>query len=332
MALASRRTMRAAGSRGRGVRLISANPAAAVLVVLIVASALASPRFLSGANLLTMAVQSAIPLVFALGETFIILTGCIDLSMPGIAAVSAVVMALLVQNGTNGNKYGYLGLAIALTAATALGFANGILNTAFRIPSFMATLGVSTAAVGLATLMYQGIPVVVSDSGVLALSAGHVIGIPASIIIAVIVFVALLIVERNTLFGRHVYAVGGGEHIARMSGVRVARIKVLTFTLAGFLFGLAGIMLASQLGSATSTLGGASLFPAITAVVLGGTALTGGVGGCTRTVIGVLVLTVVGNIMILLGINPFTQIIVQGVLLVSAVLFTTDRSRLAIIK
>ncbi len=311
--------------------LVQWGPTLALIAVGLVVSAV-SPRFATIGNLRSIVGQSAIPLVLAVGLTFVILAGAIDLSIEGIMAISSVVVSFLVVNGRTSADFGLLGVAIAVGVGGLLGLANGLMNVVLRIPSFMVTLGMWSIGIGAATVLYGGLPVPVRDEMVRSWALGQTLGFSNLALFALGTLAVGYFIQRFTRPGRYAYAIGGNEELARLSGVAVGRYKVLIFTFAGLCSGLGGVLTAARIGQGTANVGAGTLFTTVTAVVVGGTALTGGTGGVLQTLVGVLFVTTLSNGMILMGVHPYVQQAVQGLLIIVAVALTMDRARVAIIK
>jgi len=289
-------------------------------------------RFLSLDNLQNIVAQSAIPLILGVGLTFVIIAGSIDLSIEGLMAISSVVVSFLVLNSRTQDDFGLLGVLLAVGVGGVLGLANGLLHVWLRIPSFMVTLGMWSVGVGAATVLYGGLPVEVKDPMVRSWALASTLGFSNLSLFAVAMLVLGFAIQRFTRLGRYAYVIGGSEEIAKLSGVRVDRYKVMLFTFAGLCSGLGGVLTAARLGQGTANVGAGTLFATVTAVVVGGTALTGGIGGVFQTLVGVLFVTVLANGMILMGIHPYIQQAVQGLLIIVAVSLTMDRARIPIIK
>jgi ribose transport system permease protein len=302
------------------------------LAVLSLLVGMLNPRFFEFNNVVRIANSAAIPLVLALGETFVIILGSIDLSVEGVLAVGSVVISLLVRNDSNGNALGWTGAALAIVTCAVIGCLNGLIHVQLRIPSFMATLGVWFVAVGMATLALGGSTVRVLDTSIRSLALTRLLEFPLAVWVALGALGLAWVFERSTRIGRYVYAIGGGEDLAVLSGIPVKRVKVVIFTLAGALYGLGGLLAAAQLGMGNALIGNGRLFFTITAVVVGGSALTGGEGGVLNTFVGVLIIAVLANGMVLLGISPYVQQAVQGLLIIVAVALSIDRARLKIVK
>lgn len=301
------------------------------LIVLTIFFTAFNPRFLTVSNVLNILRQSAIPLILIIGQTFVIVSGALDLSVEGNMTLCGVIAAMLVLNDRTANDLGLLAIVIAVGAGTLLGFFNGIIHVKARIPSFMVTLGTWFVGSGLAVMLFQGMNFVIRDEAFLSLFIGATWGIPNPVIIAAVFLGIGLFIQNYTRFGRHLYAIGGGEDLAGMSGIRVDRLKILLFTVAGFFFGVGGVLSAARLGQGTGLIG-SYLFPVVSAIVVGGTSLSGGTGGILRSVFGVLFVIALGNGMFMMGLHRFTQLAAQGLVFVLAVYFTLDRSKTPILK
>jgi ribose transport system permease protein len=303
-----------------------------VLILLCLIIAAINPRFLTTGNAVRIAQAAMIPLTLGIGATFIILMGSIDLSIEGVVALGAVLISLLVLNGANANDFGVFGLMLVLAVGAFMGFLNGVLHVRMRIPSFMATLGMWFIGVGVANALLGGIAVRINDPMVRALALERFLGFPYGVWLALGALGVAYVIQDHTRLGRYMYALGGGEELAALSGIPVARVRILTFTLAGVFYALGGILSAAQLGLGNAQVGQGRLFTAITAVVVGGTALSGGEGGVFQTLVGVLIVVVLSNGMVLMGISPSIQTAVQGLMIIVAVALSIDRKRLRIVK
>ena len=307
-------------------------PFFALIVLSLLIGAL-NPRFFEFSNLIRVANSAAIPLVLSLGMTFVIVLGSIDLSVEGVLAIGAVMISILVRNNGNAHDLGWMGVVVAILACGAIGFLNGIVHVSLRIPSFMVTLGMWFIGVGVATLLLGGSTLRVLDKGIRSIALERPMGfVPIAVWVALGALGITWIIERQTRIGRYIYAIGGGEDLAALSGIPVQRVKIIVFTIAGTLYGLGGLLAAAQLGQGNALIGSGRLFSTVTAVVVGGTALTGGEGGVLNTLVGVMIMAVLGNGMVLLGISPDLQQGVQGVLIIVAVALSMDRARIKIVK
>ena len=315
----------------KSINWIALAPVAVFLLLCLVITAF-SPNFLSLSNAIRILNAAAIPMVLVMGATFVILMGSIDLSIEGILSLTAVVTAALVINDHTSADLGLFAVPFAIVAGGLLGFINGAVHVKLKVPSFMATLGIGFACLGIATATLGGFPVRISDRAFRALTLGRTLGIPHGVWIAFASVAVAYVIQQRTRMGRWVYAIGTDEVTARQSGVPVERTRILVFTLAGLFSGLAGAMAAAQLGQGHALIGQGRLFTTITAVVVGGTALSGGVGSVLNSVIGVLIVVVLTNGMVLMGVPPFVQQGVQGVLIIIAVALALDRSQLDVVK
>ena len=303
-----------------------------VLLVLGVLIALANPNFIELRNLVRVANAAAVPLTIAMGTTFIILLGSIDLSAEGAVAIGAMVVVLLARNDANAHDFGWLAVLAAVSSGGLMGLVSGLVQTGLRIPSFMATLGTWFIGLGLATYMLGGSAVRLMDPALRGLALNRFVGLPVAVWVALGAFAIAAVIQTQTRLGRHILALGGGEDLAEYSGISPVRVRLLAFTLAGLFYGAAGVLAASQLGQSNAVIGDGRLFAAVTAVVVGGTALTGGEGGVFNTLVGVLIVTVLSNGMVLLGVSPYVQQTVQGLMIIAAVALSLDRVRQTIVK
>lgn len=301
-----------------------------ILACLVVASI--NPRFLQVGNFVRIAQAAMIPLVLGLGATFVILMGSIDLSVEGLVALGVVMTSLLVLNGQNGNDLGLIGLAIVIATGALLGFLNGLIHVRLKIPSFMTTLGMWFVGAGVANALLGGGAVRINDTLVRGLALERFLGLPWGVWVALAALAIAYVIQDHTRLGRYIYALGGGEELAALSGIPVARVRIATFTLAGAFYALGGILSGAQLGLGNAQVGQGRLFTTITAVVVGGTALSGGEGSVLQTLVGVLIVTVLSNGMVLMGIPPSVQTAVQGLMIIVAVALSIDRKRMRIVK
>ncbi len=249
-------------------------------------------------------------------------------------AMSSMVVALLISNSRNHIDLGIGAVFAALGTGALAGLVNGVALTWAHIPSFMATLGTWYAALGVATVLFGGTSVIIRSHSFNALGGGSIGGLEPIVFIAVGVAVAGWAFLRYTRAGRVMRAIGSNEPLLGLSGVPVKRYKVLAFVIGGTLSALAGVLASAQVENGSVNIGTGMLFTTISAVVMGGTVLTGGKGGIGNTVVGVLLLTVVTNGMVLAGITPNLQQAVEGVIIVGAVVTALwpQRSRLQIAK
>ncbi|NNH52463.1 ABC transporter permease [Promicromonospora citrea] len=298
--------------------LRDAGPPIALVVLFGVFAAL-SPGFRTVSNVQNVLDAAAVLAVVACGISFVLMTGSIDLSAPGIMGASAITVALLVANNRNDNDLGLVGIVVAVGLAAALGCLSGLALVLLKVPSFMATLGVSAVGLGVATLLFAGVQPNVTDPLLEGWAVERFAGLAHLTWIALACVLVAWAVQRYTRLGRYAFAIGGAEEVLALSGVRVAPYKVAVFTLAGAFYGLAGVMVTSQLGAGLVQAGKGYDFAAITAAVVGGTLLTGGRGGILHSTVGVLLVTVLTNGLVQVGVSPYWQGGVQGLIVVAAV-------------
>lgn len=302
----------------RGVSLRDAGPPIALVVIVIVFSLLSS-QFRTLGNFQNILDAASVLAVITCGATFVLLMGSIDLSAGGVMAASAIAVALLVENNRNGNDLGFLGIGIAIAMGAALGCLSGVLVMTLKVPSFMTTLGVSAIGIGIATLMFAGVQPNISDVALEGWAKERLLGFTYLTWIAGVCVLLGWFIQRFTRLGRYAFAIGGAEEVLGLSGVRVAPYKVAVFTLAGAFYGLGAVMVTSQLGAGLVQAGADFTFSSITAAVVGGTLLTGGRGGVLHSTVGVLLIVVLTNGLVQIGVSPYWQGGVQGLIVVIAV-------------
>ncbi|GAK28216.1 ABC-type transport systems permease component [Serratia liquefaciens FK01] len=288
----------------------------AIIIVLYLVFSIYATGFISLNNQMNILRDAATIGIAAWAMTLIIISGEIDVSVGPMVAFISVILAYLMQYAIPLP----LALILALCLGAALGSVAGVLRGWFNVPSFVATLGLWSALRGMGLFMTNALPVPIDENTVLDWLGGQVLGLPVSAVIMLILFVIFQFISKKTAFGRSVYAIGGNASAAQLCGINVKRIRVLLFTLAGLLAAVTGILLAARLGSGNAGAASGLEFDVIAAVVVGGTALSGGRGSMLGTLLGVLVITLIGNGLVLLGINSFFQQVVRGVIIVLAVL------------
>ncbi|MCC0179825.1 ribose ABC transporter permease [Waterburya agarophytonicola K14] len=292
-----------------------------ILVAICILFAILSPNFLSAGNAVNILRQASINIVLATGMTFVILTGGIDLSVGSVLAVSAVVGVLVSLVPV----IGWLAVPVALLTGLLLGLVNGALITFLNVPPFIVTLGTLTALRGAAFLVANGTTVINRDLNFAWIGNSYIGPLPWLVIIALLVVAASWFVLRQTVLGVQIYAVGGSERAARLTGIKVNRVLLFVYGVSGLLSGLAGVMSSSRLYSATGMLGQGYELDAIAAVILGGTSFTGGIGTIVGTLFGALIIAVLNNGLTLLNMSFFWQLVVKGLVIIVAVI--VDRLR-----
>ena len=296
------------------------------LVLMVVAMSLLSDSFLTVDNSWNILRQISVNLCLSIGMTLIILSGGIDLSVGAILALSGAIAAGVLKNGIAVPMYDVL-LQFTLTGAIICGLAvglllgwfNGFVITRFKLPPFVATLGMFSIARGLTMLWTGGFPVTGLGPGFGYIGTGIFLGVPMPVWITVVLVGVFVTITRKTKFGRYLYAVGGNERAALLTGLRVNRIKVWVYTLGGGLAGIAGLLVTARLDSAQPNAGLGYELDSIAAVVIGGTSLSGGRGSVLGTVLGCLIIGVLNNGLFLLNVSPFWQQVVKGGVILLAV-------------
>ncbi|CAE6858562.1 ABC transporter permease [Paraburkholderia nemoris] len=290
-----------------------------VLLLLVALFSFAGDDFASVDNLLSIVETSAIPAIAAVGLTFVMLQGSIDLSVEGIASVACILAGLYVGNSITAHHDLGVALAISLGAGLVFGVFNGLMYTRLRIPSLIVTLGTWFVAGGLATYLFPSRQPQITDNGFLSLALSKHFGLSGIVYVAVLVIALAWIVQTRTRIGRLSYGIGGDERLIRLAGLKVDRIKLIVFAMSGLLSALCGVLLAAQLGVGNPRAGDGLLFPAISAAVIGGTLLSGGRGGVLQSLTGVLILSVVRDGLLQVGLDPLLIQVVEGATIVLAV-------------
>ncbi len=287
---------------------------------------------LSIRNLQTILSLAGIPLVICLGIHQVVIIGAMDLSTEGVISLCAVLAGFLIKNPFNTNNMGLWVIPVALAIGGLAGLANGLINTKIRMPSFIASLGLGWVAQGFSVIAGKGNAVKMLDIRFQNFTNGELFGIPNTILIALALFAILFVVQHFTKLGTHMYAIGGDEALARQAGIKVDRVKIIVFVITGCIYALAAILLVARLASSNPRTGWNQMFPAMTAVAVGGVSLSGGVGGALNAVFGTLIVTALNNGMVLMKISPYIQNAVNGIVLIVAVALTIDRKKIGIIK
>lgn len=302
----------------------------AALLILVVFFAVRAEAFLTPANLTLITGQAGILLLAALGATLVIVAGSVDLSVGSIALLTGAVIAYAINAGIGDPV---LVVAISVAVGAVIGLINGVVFAYGRVPSFIATLGTLSLFAGIGLTVLQGSTINFTNQTVRDLAIGQLIpNVQNAALIAAVAFFVVWFLARRTRFGLYVYAIGGNERVVELAGVRTRRVKVLILVVSGITAGLAGLLLTAQLGAAGPTLGSTILLDSIAAIVIGGTALSGGVGGVGRTVLGVLILTVLSNGLNQIGAQDYTQTIIKGLVIIVAAVFTMASQRKLIVK
>ncbi|HEY9655170.1 ribose ABC transporter permease [Phormidium sp. FACHB-592] len=292
-----------------------------ILLLICILFTVLSPNFLNAGNMVNIARQASINIVLATGMTFVILTGGIDLSVGSILGVSAVVAVLVSLLPA----LSWAAIPVALLTGLLIGLVNGALIAFLDLPPFIVTLGALTAWRGGAYLVANGTTVINRDLGFAWIGNEYLGPLPWLVVIALLAIGASWFILKRTVLGVQIYAVGGNQRAARLTGIKVNRVLLFVYGVSGLLAGLAGVMSSSRLYSATGMLGNGYELDAIAAVILGGTSFTGGIGTMPGTLLGALIIAVLNNGLTLLNMSYFWQLVVKGLVIIVAV--TIDRLR-----
>ena len=304
-----------------------------VLLLLIVFFSLVEPRFFSLRNFARIAIAATPALMIAVGVTFIIIMGSIDLSMEGAVSMIAVIFAyIFLAWGGDLGSLAFLALPIALVIGAGFGLLNGLVHVKLKIPSFMSSLAMGFVATGVALMLTGGDRMRVEDPLFRALLTERVFSFPLMVYVALALLLVAWFVQKKTALGRHFYALGGGEELAHASGLNLAKIRVLGFMLAGVFYAVGAVLLIGRIGIAETATGNNLMFVSITSVVVGGTALWGGIGGVWNTLVGVLIVNIINNGMVVIGLPGYLQDGMLGILVIAAVVLSTNRKNISFVK
>jgi ribose/xylose/arabinose/galactoside ABC-type transport system permease subunit len=304
---------------GRALRVwVSAN--LIILVLLLVGSALVSPQFLTATNLFNVLRQISVVGLMATGLTFVIIGGGIDLSGGGVAVVAVVMLALLQQQPL------VVALTVPLLFGLGVGLVNAFLVVRLRIQPFIATLAVGIACEGVAYLLTDGKPVIVTNRDIHWLGNGSFAFVPIPVIVYALVMLVAAFVLNRTPFGYGVFGLGGNEEAARLAGVRIALVRSMTFILSGLLAGMAGVILGARIQMGDPGVGGGLVLDAVSGTLLGGTSLLGGIGTIGGTFVGVLILEILINVFNMLNVSYHLQLVARGVVLLAALTVSARRA------
>ncbi|WP_027055443.1 ABC transporter permease [Mesorhizobium erdmanii] len=311
------------------------------LIAVLVFFSIAAPNFLSAANLILMAKHVALNAFLAMGMTFVIITGGIDLSVGSIVGLCGMVAGYLVLNGIDLHVgytiyFNVVEIAlITLAVGILIGAVNGLLITRLNVAPFIATLGVLYVARGLALLSSDGrtFPNLVGKpelgtTGFGFLGAGRLAGLPVSIWILIVVALGAAYLARYTPLGRHIFAVGGNERAARISGVRVNMVKMFVYMFSGFCAAIVGLIISSELMASHPATGESFELNAIAAAVLGGTSMSGGRGTIGGTIVGAFVIGILSDGLVMMGVSSFWQMVIKGLVIIVAVVVDQAQRRL----
>ncbi len=289
------------------------------------------PNFLKVSNLLSVADQTAIYAIIGIGMTMVIVTAGIDLSIGSLIALASVTAAVFIRDYGGGKEATVLmmiaGCALGIGICALSGAFVGTVVTAFRVPPFIVTLAMMMIASGLAFSLSEGKPIDAVPASIKWLGGSRTLGVHNTVWLTVALYGVASVVMSRTVFGRHIYAIGGNEEAAKLSGIRIGRVLIIVYAICGGLAGLGGILLTSRHTGSNPTFGALAELEVIAAVVVGGTSLMGGRGRIFGTLIGAFIIAVIKNGMNMTGVEPFSQKIVLGAVLLGAVLLDTLKRR-----
>lgn len=287
-----------------------------VLILVIIIFSLASPNFLSLDNMITILRQVSVTGIVGVGMTFVMLIGGLDLSVGSVAALTGVVSADLMMRGVHPFAAILLGILVAALA----GFLTGVIVSKVKIPALIVTLGGMDVFRGIAYLLTDGLPIYGLPREWAVISQGYILKlIPIPVAVMAVAYLVGSFLLNRTCFGRRMYALGGNEEAAKLSGIHVDWIRILTFTLCGLLTGIAGILLMFRINSGQPAAANSLEMDVITGVALGGVSLSGGEGKLFGVFVGVLIIGILSNGLIILGISDYAQMVIKGAVLILAV-------------
>lgn len=295
--------------------IIKNNIALIVLLLLVIVSTVLSPSFMTPMNIFNLLRQLVPPTLLAMGMLFVILTGGIDLSVGSIVAMSAVLTAFFMK--TNGL---IVSILFVILIAAVVGAVSGYFVAKRRLAPFVVTLAAMSVAKGIAFMVSRGQPTRVENDFLLSFAISYLLGVPALVWFSLIVVVLLALVQRFTVYGRFIQAVGSNETAVTLSGINSGFYKISVYVISAVFAAIGGIVIVSRVGTGSPLAGDGAELDAIAAVVIGGASLSGGRGTVVNTFIGVLVLGLIGNIMNLLNVASYPQMVLKGAIIIAAVL------------
>ncbi|WP_307321411.1 ABC transporter permease [Evansella vedderi] len=294
-------------------------------LLLCVIMTIINDQFFTASNLTNVARQISINAILAVGMTFVILTGGIDLSVGSVMAFTGTIMAGMMLLVGIPPVYAVL---IGIALGTVIGYINGMLVAYAKIPAIIVTLAMMEASRGLALLYTGGYPLSGLPQSFTFIGRGYAFGIiPMPVLIMIIVYILAYIILNHLPIGRYIYAIGGNEEAARLSGVKVKRYKILAYLISGVTAAIAGMILTSRLASGQPMAGVGFELDAIAAVVLGGTAIAGGRGHIFGTLLGAMLIGVLSNGLNLMGVSPYVQLVLKGVIIIGAIYYSSWRQK-----
>lgn len=287
-----------------------------VIVALCVIFTCLNSTFIAGANLMNIVRQSAVMIIVAMGVTFVMISGELDLSIGGVACLTGMVVSKMLTTGVSMP----VAILAGLLLGAGIGLVNGLLTTKFKLPSMIVTLATMSLANGSASLITGGTAIYNLPEEFSFLGRGFILGIPAQVVFMVIIVVICAVVLAKTLIGRYALAIGGNAEVAKLSGIFVVKYKLIYFVFCGLCASFAGMILTSRLATGQPNLASNMMMDTLTAVVLGGTAMAGGEGSISGSVMGALLLTIISNGLTINGVNAFWQMIISALILLATII------------
>ncbi len=301
----------------RGLKTTTIMPIVAVVVVIGIFQLL-NPSFLTYQGIVTIVYAMSYFLIAACGLTLVIMMGSFDFSIVAVIKLSALLCVLYID------KIGLLIIPIALAVSATIGLINGVLFAKLKVPSFIATLGISVVCEGISQLSSKGFLHLVENERFRSISVTFIAGLPSIFYWSLAIWIVCTVVSAATPFGRRIYAIGGNPRAAALSSINVDRHRIIVFVLSSFLAGLAGVLYVSQQGGWSMEIGGQMMIPLFASVVAGGTSLRGGVGGPQRTILGVIIITWIQSGLLMMGLGREIQFVILGVIAVTMAVATTE--------
>lgn len=297
------------------------------LIILFVACLMLVPRFATVGNLGNILIQIAINALIATGMTFVILSDGIDLSVGSVAALAGIAAAACIKLFPDANVFVSIGviLASAIVVGGSCGFINGFCIAKLNVPPFIATLAMMNVARGIAYVLTDAKPIFGLPDSFGWVGLGMIGPLPVTVILMIVILVISFIILARTCFGRYIYAVGSNTEVAKLSGIKVTKIKFSVYMICGILAALAGVVLASKLQNGQATAATGYELNAIAAVAMGGTSMSGGRGGILQTILGLFVIGIINNALSLLGVSSYWQTIAMGVIILVAVVMDQNK-------
>jgi len=295
----------------------------ALIAIIVVFQVLTGNKFFTGKNVINILIASSIVGLVTIGESFLLISGQVDLSPGSVAAFSGVMVALLLSSGMSM----WIAIPIVIVCGMIIGFINSLLVTKLKFEPFIATLATMSVFRGLAYILCEGRAIFVTNDKFLKLGAGRIWGIPIPVIIFFVMFLFFIIVSSKTRFGRSVYMIGGNANAARLAGINAFWVRSRLYILTSALAALGGIILAARMSTGQPSASVGLEFDAVTAVVLGGVAMSGGIGTLSGSLIGLFIMQAFNNGLMMVNVQSFWQTVARGVLLIAALSFDYIRNR-----